>query len=205
MKTYPSIPRRPRGKKNEHRLHLFDKLDGSNLRFEWSLRDGWTRFGTRRRVVETSHPTFGGARSLFERTLAAPLAAIAAEQGWPAMIAFAEFHGPSSLGGQHVASEPKTLTLFDVAPYRRGLVGPERFMDLFGALPIPRHLGVHVWDEALVARVRRGDFPGVTFEGVVGKAGDGHRMVMAKAKTQAWVDAILARYGDEAGKRLVES
>ena len=46
---------------------------------------------------------------------------------------------------------------------------------------------------------------GVSFEGVVGKAGDGHRVVMAKAKTQAWVDAILARHGEEEGWRLVNS
>lgn len=53
--------------------------------------------------------------------------------------------------------------------------------------------------------MRRGDLPGVTFEGVVGKAGDGHRVIMAKAKTQAWVDRILARYGEDERRRIVDS
>jgi hypothetical protein len=42
---------------------------------------------------------------------------------------------------------------------------------------------------------------------MVGKAGDGatHDLVMAKAKTQAWIDAILARYGEAEGAKLIES
>ena len=205
MKTYPSIRRSVRGRKATHRLHLFDKLDGSNLRFEWTRRDGWVRFGTRRRVIDETHPIFGSAMALFEQTLAEPIARVAADQRWEAVVAFGEFWGPGSLGGQHVPDEPKRLTLFDVAPYRRGLVGPLRFMELFGELDVPRYLGEHAWDAELLDRVRRGDLPGVTFEGVVGKAGDGHRVIMAKAKTQAWIDRILARYGEDEGRRIVDS
>lgn len=36
-----------------------------------------------------------------------------------------------------------------------------------------------------------------TFEGVVGKAGEGHKLIMAKAKTQAWLDKVKALYGDK--------
>jgi hypothetical protein len=45
---------------------------------------------------------------------------------------------------------------------------------------------------------------GISFEGVVGKSGERHKLIMRKAKTQAWVDAVLARYGEE-GKRIIES
>lgn len=205
MKTYPSIPRSVRGRKATHRLHLFDKLDGSNLRFEWTRREGWVRFGTRRRVIDVHHPIFGSAMALFEQTLAEPIARVAVDHRWDALVAFGEFWGPNSLGGQHEPDEPKRITLFDVAPYRRGLVGPERFLELFGELDVPRYLGEHAWDAELLARVRRGELPGVTFEGVVGKAGEGHRVIMAKAKTQAWVDRILARYGEDEGRLIVDS
>jgi len=47
---------------------------------------------------------------------------------------------------------------------------------------LPRASYRQWWNDELVARVRRGELPGVTFEGIVGKAGDGHGLVMAKAK-----------------------
>ncbi len=205
MKSYPSIPRSLRGRKAVRRLHLFDKLDGSNMRFEWSRTGGWTRFGTRHRLTDETHPIWGSAMALFQASLADPIARVATDQGWDALVAFGEFWGPNSIGGQHDASDTKRVTLFDVAPYRRGLVGPERFLDWFGELDTPRYLGEHDWDDALVDSVRRGDLPGVSFEGVVGKAGDGHRLVMAKAKTQAWVDRVLERYGEEDGAKVVNS
>ena len=62
-----------------------------------------------------------------------------------------------------------------------------------------------MWNDELVARVRRGELPGVTFEGIVGKAGDGHSLVMAKAKTEAWVRRILERYGEDEGRKIVDS
>jgi hypothetical protein len=205
MKTYPSIPRTPLGRRGPRRLHLFDKIDGSNLRFEWTRREGWIRFGTRRRVIDNSDPIFGSAFGLFEAFLADPLARVAGEQGWEAMVAYAEFHGPGSLGGQHDLHAPKRLTLFDVAPHKRGLLGPEQFLEWFGELEIPAYLGEHEWNDDLVGRVRRGELPGVTFEGVVGKARMGNQVVMAKAKTQAWIDRILAHYGAEEGGRLIQS
>ena len=44
MKSYPSIPKFSFG---DIKLHTFDKLDGSNLRFEWTKKKGWYKFGTR--------------------------------------------------------------------------------------------------------------------------------------------------------------
>jgi len=44
MKSYPSIP----GKHtNGIPLTVFDKLDGSNIRAEWSKKRGFYKFGTR--------------------------------------------------------------------------------------------------------------------------------------------------------------
>jgi len=84
------------------------------------------------------------------------------------------------------------------------MLGPARFLELFGMLDVPAYLGELVWNDDLVARVWRGELPGVTFEGIVGKAGGGHDLVMAKAKTEAWVRRILERYGEDEGRKLVE-
>ena len=205
MKAYPTIPREPKGKTGDRRLHIFDKLDGSNLRFEWTNRKGWFRWGSRHQVIDDSHPTLGSGFALFGERLAEPIARIAHANRWEALVAFAEFWGPNSLAGQHVPDDPKQVTLFDVSPYRKGMLGPERFLELFGELDVPRYLGELPWNDELVARVRCGGLPGVTFEGVVGKAGDGHKLVMAKAKSEAWIRRILERYGEVEGQQLVDS
>ena len=205
MKRYPSIPRRIKGRQRSRRVHVFDKLDGSNLRFEWSRENGWHRFGSRNRVLDESHEVFGGAMALFTGSLAEPIERVARDHGWTALVAFTEFWGPGSLAGQHDPATAKQLTLFDVAPYRHGFIGPLRFLELFDGCQMPSYLGEHTWDDALIEAVRRGELAGVTFEGVVGKAGDRHQRVAVKAKTQAWVDAVIARYGAEEGARLVNS
>ncbi len=186
-------------------MHLFDKLDGSNLRFEWSRERGWFRWGSRHQLVDETHPILGAGLALFREHHADGIERVARAERWDAVVAFAELWGPGSLGGRHVPGEPKRLSLFDVAPYRRGFLGPARFLELFGGHDIPAHLGEAPWDDELVARVRDGAVPGVTFEGVVGKAGEGHALVMAKAKTAAWVRRILERYGEAEGRLLVES
>jgi hypothetical protein len=205
MKSYPSIPRQPKGKQGDRRMHLFDKLDGSNLRFEWDHRDGWVRWGSRHQVLDETHPYLGVGLALFRERLAEPIERVARAERWEALVAFAEIFGPGSLGGRHVAGEPMRLALFDVAPFRRGLIGPARFLELFGTLDVPAYLGEHVWNDDLVTRVRRGALAGVTSEGVVGKAGDGHGLVMAKAKTDAWIRRILDRYGETEGRAIVDS
>ncbi len=40
---------------------------------------------------------------------------------------------------------------------------------------------------------RENEIPGITFEGVVGKAKDGrHDLIMAKAKTKLWIEKVRA-------------
>jgi hypothetical protein len=205
VKSYPSIPQNRGRTLREFAAHVFDKLDGSNLRFEWDRKRGWHKFGTRTQMLDRAHPALGAAIDVFERTLAEPLARLATDQRWQELVAFAEFWGPRSLGGRHEPDDPKSLTLFDLSPHKKGILGPEEFLRLCGALPTPRYLGEFAWTGAFVERVRRGELPGVTLEGVVGKAGAGHRLTMAKAKTQAWIDRILARYGDVEGAAIVDS
>ena len=45
MKTYPSIARSSGQSFREFDAHVFEKIDGSNLRFEWSEKRGWHKSG----------------------------------------------------------------------------------------------------------------------------------------------------------------
>lgn len=202
MKAYPSIPRDFR----EFEAYVFDKLDGSNLRFEWKRKSGWGKYGTRHRLFDETDPMFGEAISLFHNSLAAPLADIFKQNRYDSAIAFCEFWGPNSFAGNHNPLDSKELTLFDVAPHKVGLLGPREFIKTFGHLNTAKFLGKINWTRGFVERVHNGDFEGVTFEGVVGKAKEGrHDLIMCKAKTSQWIDKIRATRSKDEAEALINS
>jgi hypothetical protein len=207
VKDYPSIERSAGQDFREFDAYVFDKPDGSNLRWEWARKSGWYKQGTRSRLFDSTDEMFGGAIEVFRARLADPLEKIFRDERWERAIAFTEFWGPRSFAGLHEPGDAMRLTLFDVNPYKKGILGPALFLRTFGKsdLDVPAFLGVHRWTRGFVERVRRGELEGVTEEGVVGKAGEGHKLVMAKAKTQAWVDKVIARYGAERGQKIVDS
>src|SRR3990167_5004182 len=182
MKEYPSIPR----EFIDFQAYVFDKLDGSNVRFEWARKKGWIKFGSRHHLIDETDLQLGEVKPLFLNTLADKLEKIAVDQRWDRIIAFAEFYGPNSIAGYHVKDDTKTLTLFDVNVHKKGILGPREFLKVFGNtnISIPNYLGIHHWTRGFVERVYQGQIP-CTFEGVVGKAGDGHEQIRAKAKTKA--------------------
>lgn len=202
MKEYPSIQT---GCVRRFRAHVFDKIDGSNLRFEWTRKRGWFKYGTRTRLFDESDPIFGSAMALFHNGLAGPIADIAKAQRWDKLVVFTEFHGPHSFAGIHLPEDPKTLTLFDASPLRKGILPPAEFIKLFGDLEIARFLGIVDWNRDYADRVRRGEVEGVTFEGVVAKGMVDRELVMEKAKTRAWVDKVKALHTPEEAKAILES
>lgn len=202
MKEYPSIQT---GCVRRFRAHIFDKIDGSNLRFEWTKKRGWFKRGTRTRLFDETDPVFGCAIALFENGLAGPIADVAKAQRWEKVVVFAEFHGPSSFAGIHLPDDPKSLALFDVSPLRKGILPPAEFLKLFGHLEITRFLGIENWNREYADRVRNGEVEGVTFEGVVAKGMVDRELVMEKAKTRAWIEKVKALRSPEEAKQILES
>lgn len=202
MKSYPSIPSSTGQSFFEFDAMIFDKIDGSNLRFEWSKKKGWYKYGTRTQMIDHTDPVFGPAIDLWKSTTGADLARIALDRKWDHVLAFAEFWGSKSFAGTHDLTEPHQLTLFDIAINKKGIVGPQTFLKYCGTLNTPRYLGRHHWTREFVASVKRGELLNITFEGVVGKAGDGHKLMMSKAKTQNWIDAVHGKF-DAAVARII--
>lgn len=195
MKLYPSIASSTGQSFREFDAYVFDKIDGSNLRFEWSRKRGWYKYGTRARLFDYTDEVFGEAIEAFNNILSDPVARVAKKQNWESCVAFAEFWGPQSFAGEHFHDDPKNLVLFDVSPHKVGILDPRKFLDLFGDLQIAKFLGKHRWTRGFVEQIRLNQFPGVTFEGVVGKAMDGRRLIMSKAKTQIWLDKVKEKFG----------
>lgn len=202
MKTYPSIPR----DFMNFTAYVFDKIDGSNLRFELSQKKGAWKFGTRKCLFDESHPEFGGAIQLFKDTFEDEILDFMKANRIEKATAFAEYWGDNSFAGQHDDTDIKRLTLFDICIHKKGFLSPRAFLERFQHLDTPRFLGVWNWTRDFVDQVWEGELEGVTFEGVVGKhVRKGNHIVMRKAKTKAWIDRVKNTFSEDEASRIVES
>jgi len=202
MKDYPSIPQSI-GQKFREMPHafVFDKLDGSSMRAEWTLKQGWWKFGKRQGLVDDSNQALTEAPGLFLQQMGEPLERVAVEHKWRHLIVFFEFWGDQSFAGRHIDGDVRHLTLFDADRDKKGIISPKEFRELFeGKVDTARFLGNYNWTRGFVERIYQGDLEGITFEGVVGKVGERHKLIRAKAKTQAWLNKVKELYGEDAEK-----
>lgn len=182
-------------------VHVFDKIDGSNIRAEWTRKAGFDKFGSRTRLLGADEEPLGRAIALIMEGYAEWLGAVFKKQRWIKVTCFFEFAGPSGAFGQHDLSEKQTVTLIDVLVHKQGILEPKQFIKLFKDLGIPSVLHQGPIDEALVTSVRDGTLPGMGQEGVVCKGPLDRAKggpVMFKIKRESWYDR-LHRYcaGDE--------
>jgi hypothetical protein len=193
MLQYPSIigpAKAPIGKQ----CVAFVKYDGSNLRWEWSPKAGWNKFGTRRQLFDASTPIYNQAIPIFMEQLADEIVYRTKQlvKKPERITAFTEFFGPQSFAGAHELDDPKELRLFDVFLFKKGLVPPRQFVKTYGDLPRAAEV---IYEGNLnrqfIMDVREGRFPVV--EGVIAKGED----FMVKIKTKAYFDRLFNRFGDD--------
>lgn len=191
VKTYPSLSY---GTECHLPVYAFDKLDGSNIRAEWSSKRGWHKFGTRHRLLDESDPLFGQVPNLLHDGLADPLERSLREAGYDRAMCFFEFWGGKSFAGMHDLNDPTLrLSLIDVAPFNQGI------LQLFGHLDTAKLLYQGPITPEFIESVRAGTLVGQTFEGVVCKAVNDKKTkmpVMFKQKSRAWLDKLHAYCGD---------
>jgi hypothetical protein len=196
MKTYPSISREvPSGLS----VYAFSKLDGSNVRAEWTRKQGICKIGSRKRLLGSDQGILVRAEALI-REQEVELAAIAKENRWDKLTLFFEFLGPSSFAGNHVEGEQQSVYLIDVAPHKQGIMPPREFCKTFeGRVPTAPLLYHGPCDGEFVESVRAGTLEGMPFEGVVCKTSQGrHKLVMFKIKSRAWLERLKEHcQGDE--------
>lgn len=202
MKPYPSIPG---GVRHGVPVYVFDKLDGSNVRMEWTRKKGFWKFGRRNGLLDDSvsdwfeYPSKKGAEDVKALMLAQAdnLERVFRAQRWQKATAYFEFHGPSSFAGTHQDEEHK-VTLLDVAVHPKGMLPPKVFLKLFGHMDLPRLLHHGNFTRQMQEDVSNGDLAFVTFEGVVCKGApiSPGRPLMFKWKSQAWLDRLRGYCGD---------
>jgi len=202
VKTYPSIPRFS-GKSRD--LYTFDKLDGSNLRFEWTKKKGWHKFGTRKRLFDETDIIFGSAIPLFMESLSEPIGKVFADKNWQKTIVFVEFWGHESFAGVHIEDDPKFLTVIDISIHRLGMLPPKEFLTYFEEFG-PAYLGYHRWNKEFVDLVHSGESDlSISFEGIVGKTMQKNVMVMYKAKTREWINKVRRSYNALEAQEIIDS
>jgi hypothetical protein len=211
MIEYPSImnsskaPRKP--------CIAFEKLDGSNIRVKYTQKRGFELFGSRTQLIDESHPHLGGVIAAFKRDFDEPLTKIM-KKHWPnerEAIAFGEFFGDQSFAGWHEATDTtKRFVLFDfmVGHKNRKFLLPQEFIKLFqGVVTIPRIVYEGNLNDEFIKDVRESKYD--LSEGVIckgrEKTGNACGSVwMAKIKTQAYLDKVLGRFGEDGLKKYGE-
>jgi ATP-dependent RNA circularization protein (DNA/RNA ligase family) len=180
-------------------VYVFDKLDGSNIRAEWSRKSGFTKYGTRHRLLDRNEPMLGEAVELFEDNYAEELGKIFKDARYERATAFLEFYGQSSFAGFH-QQEQHEVKLFDIHVYKKGVLSPKEFLKLVDDKVQTVNLLHHgKFDHEMYRDVRESNLEGMTFEGVVAK-GDRdkrNRPVMFKLKSYAWLQRLKSKYGED--------
>ncbi len=207
MLHYPKIP--DASGAGTGRCIAFEKLDGTNLHWDWDREFGWHAFGTRRDVFnltpggiqqfEAAHRNLVGASQVFHSSLADPLEQVFLNQpeyaNFAGFKAFTEYLGPRSFAGAHFPDDPRQVVLFDVEAEGFGILSPFQFVRDFGHLPTPHIIYQGRYTGQLSVDVRNGKFP--VAEGVVVKGGTGGAdLWMVKIKTLAYLERLKCAFAE---------
>lgn len=211
MKAYPSIQYWNKGTFGE-KVYCFSKIDGSQLRVEWSKKRGFFKFGTRGQMIDETHDQWGEAVKIFLETYSDSLPAIFRKKYREVenFVCFAEYYGYNSFAGNHELLDKKHVALFDVSAYKRGILPPKEFVDNFQLPETVSFLGVRTYGRELIETVKRSkwtpfkiesDRPQLTFEGIVCKwiqKTKGQDLVkMTKIKSSDWLRKVKLQYGED--------
>jgi hypothetical protein len=129
MKSYPSIRH---AADFSLRYHIFDKLDGSNVRAEWTPARGFYKFGSRTQLLTPDQATLWPSVAVIERlseSLGAQLKKLKTERA----VCFFEWAGPQSFAGSHHDDPSPWIHSFWISPFtRKAFCGQNKCLRLRG-------------------------------------------------------------------------
>src|ERR1035437_7169370 len=140
MKQYPSIKTLSKDNIPKIPIIMFLKYDGSLIRSEWNSKRGFYKFGTKTQLMDENSKPFGVAVNLIKNKYEKDLSKVFAEHKWKDAICFFELWGPDSFAGNHNFDKPLDTILFDINPYKQGILPPDQFIKYFGHLDIAQVL-----------------------------------------------------------------
>jgi hypothetical protein len=202
---YPKIPESC--DKFKGKCIAFEKYDGTNLHWVWSIDDGWHKFGTRRTqfpltkngIADFSkeHPGVEMAPHLFNDSLRDRLTVFLSRNEMYSLrtiTVFTEFYGPHSFAGNHspedAAAGTQQLVLIDVA-INNQIIGANIFVDDFEPFNIARLVYQGKYTGQFTEDVRKGKYD--VNEGVVCKGISYGQVFMTKVKTNEYLKRLKQR------------
>lgn len=200
MKAYPSISTSIDFKES---YYWFDKLDGSNIRAEWSPKGGFNKFGSRTQLLVPEQASLWPSIEAFKEKYGEELSSRFSKAKYERAVVFFEWVGPNSFAGSHPDPvDQMSPVVIDVAVYKKGILPPDQFIKIMDGLETPRLIFTGKMNEETFQMVRQSTLPGITFEGVIGKGKFSQKEggpIMGKIKTNAWLDKLKEMCkGDEA-------
>lgn len=204
MKQYPSIDYF--GKNLGIQTIAFNKLDGSNLRFEYSKKKGFYKFGTRQMMIDANTELFGKGVNIFLNKYSEELNKIFRQKEYrdiQNIVCFAEFVSKNGKFGQHDINDEFDVVLFDVDLYKKGFIEPKEFIKNFGHLHIPEvvyegNLNKEFYQKVFDNKVEGWEnrlTEGVVCKSKINKGFTG--IFYTKIKTSKWLEEVKERYGIE--------
>lgn len=204
MKSYPSIPHVPEKLRHDQKYldlsgSLFAKYDGSCIRIEWNKKEGFHKFGRRHGLLDDSYPILKKAPELFIRRYAELLHPALHNAGFESATCFAEFYGSNSFAGMHDENEQQEVRLFDIAPYKKGLLFPSEFKKLCEGIPTQEELYCGKLSSEIIDSIIDSTMPNMPFEGVIfkGMLNPKSGPLMFKIKSKQWIDKLKQYCGDD--------
>ncbi len=205
MEQYPIIPNKNKSKISH--FWVFDKLDGSNIRCEWSKKRGFYKFGSRKRLLGTDQGILYKAEGLINLQ-EKNIREIFNLEKIDRAVCFFEFFGDKSFAGNHINDDQHKVILFDVDVYKKGLISPDKFINMFAEskVKIPTLLYYGIIDQEIENLIHDGKLEGMTFEGVVCKSRRRKKWkdpIMYKIKNKAWIDKVKASFSESKCKEIL--
>ena len=190
MQNYPSIERGLIVKGMP--IYAFDKLDGSQIRAEWSKKKKFWKFGTRKQLISKSSKEWGESVELIRAKYEKDLHDRFVKERYLKVTCFFEFYGKNSFAGRH-QDEEHDVTLFDVRVSKKGVLLPKDFIKLTEGLDTAKLLYHGNANKPFVEQIKEGELEGMTFEGVVCKSQQYKTPgipLMFKLKNNAWLNKL---------------
>ncbi len=196
MKSYPSISHHDEKYLN-NQCWGFQKLDGSNLRFEWSKKRGWYKFGTKNVMINGPESGYWKGVEIFMEKYSKDLDKIFRTdpefRNIESFVVFGEYFGPNSFSGQHSQEDEMDVVIIDVSAYKKGFIDPNTFVSKFSHLGIPEVLYKGPYTSELIEDIKNSKYQ--TPEGLVLKGVSENKIWMTKVKNREWLNKVRKLYG----------